>query len=58
MIFTFSFQLLCSEVEQESEEGFNEVVRKFKTIVSLDPWYGAVINKIRREIPGELNSLR
>jgi len=49
---------LCSEVEQENEEGFDEVVRKFRTIASLDPWYGAVITKIRREIPGELNSLR
>ena len=50
--------MLCSEVEQENEEGFDEVLRKFRTIVRLDPWYGAVITKIRREIPGELNSLR
>ena len=54
----FYLQSLCSEVEQENEEGFDEVVRKFRTIASLDPWYGAVITKIRREIPGELNSLR
>ena len=56
--FLPSFQMMCSEVEQEDEEGFDEVLRKFRTIVSLDPWYGAVINMIRREIPGELNSLR
>jgi len=51
-------RMLCSEVEQENEEGFDEVLRKFRTIASLDPWYGAVITKIRRDIPGELNSLR
>jgi len=49
---------LCIEVEQESEEGFDEVLRKFRTIVSLDPWYSNIIGRIRREIPGELNSLR
>ena len=51
-------QGLCIEVEQESEEGFDEVLRKFRTIVSLDPWYSNIIGRIRREIPGELNSLR
>lgn len=51
-------QLLCGEVEQESEEGFEEAVRKFRSLVSLDPWYNAIIAKIRRELPSELNSLR
>merc|ERR1719483_469497 len=51
-------KMLCMEVEQESDEGFELVVRKFRNIVNLDPWYGAMINKIRRSIPGELNSLR
>ena len=50
--------MLCYEVEQENEEGFEDAVRKFRTIVSLDPWYAAVINIIRKQIPGELNSLR
>ena len=50
--------MMCSEVEQENEEGFDEVLQKFWGIISLDPWYGAVINMIRREHLGELNSLR
>ena len=54
----FLSQGLCSEVEQENDEGFEEIVRKNKTLVGLDPWYGKVINRVRREIPGELNSLR
>jgi len=49
---------LCGEIEQENEEGFDNIVRKNNSIVKLDPWYAAIINKIRKEIPGELNSLR
>ena len=52
------FQKLCSEVEAENEEGFDAIVKKNSSIVKLDPWYGAVIGKIRKEIPVELNSLR
>ena len=52
------FQKLCAEVEAENEEGFDAIVKKNSSIVKLDPWYGAVIGKIRKEIPGELNSLR
>ena len=51
-------QKLCGEVEQENEEGFDNIVKKNNSIVKLDPWYAAIINKIRKEIPGELNSLR
>ena len=50
--------MLCREVEQENEEGFDEVLQKFRGKLCLDPWYGAVINMIRREHLGELNSLR
>ena len=49
---------MCSELEQENEEGFDVIVKKNNIKLKLDPWYGAVIAKIRREIPGELNSLR
>merc|ERR1719510_230002 len=49
---------LCSELEQENDEGFEEIVRKNKTLVGLDPWYSKIVNKIRQDIPGELNSLR
>lgn len=49
---------LCSEVEQESEEGFQEVIRRFKHMVGLDPWYGAVLRHIHDSIPGELSQLR
>ena len=52
------FQNLCSELEQENEEGFDVIVKKNSIKLKLDPWYGAVIAKIRKEIPGELNSLR
>lgn len=45
-------------MEQENEENFDIAVKKNNSIVKLDPWYGAVISKIRKEIPGELNSLR
>jgi len=51
-------KLLCSEVEQENEEGFVEVVRRFKHMVGLDPWYSAVLQHIQRGIPGELSQLR
>lgn len=51
-------KLLCGEVEQENEEGFDLVLRKFRTIVNLDPWYGMMVAKIRLSIEGELNSLR
>ena len=50
--------MLCREVEQENEEGFDEVLQKFRHKVSLDPWYGVVIKMIRKEHLGELNSLR
>ena len=50
--------MLCSEVEQENEEGFDEVLQKFRAKIGLDPWYGAVINMIRKEYLGELNILR
>ena len=45
-------------MEAENEEGFDAIVKKNSSIVKLDPWYGTVIGKIRKEIPGELNSLR
>ena len=45
-------------MEQENEEGFDVLVKKNNSIVKLDPWYGATLAKIRKEIPGELNSLR
>ena len=51
-------QSLCSELEQENDEGFEEIVVKNKTLVGLDPWYNKIVNKIRQDIPGELNSLR
>lgn len=49
---------LSSEIEQENEEGFDQVVKKNNSIVKLDTWYGSVIKKIRNEIPGPLTSLR
>ena len=51
-------QSLCSELEQENDEGFEEIVVKNRTLVGLDPWYHKIVNKIRQDIPGELNSLR